>query len=138
MKGVSNVVFVVIALLAVSCKSDVLEDRLKDSWVAVSPSYMKVSFGSKRNEGSTHGLNDGDDKIDEQDGVAAQCALPGLIAVSDDDPNKYGRSFIPSQRVLDGDHEIKFKKNILNSHFEDKFGWIFKIRFGKDGFVLPK
>lgn len=44
MKGVSNVVFVVIALLAVSCKSDVLEDRLKDSWVAVSPSYMKVSF----------------------------------------------------------------------------------------------
>jgi len=93
-------------------------------------------YGSRRSINSSYGLgNDNDDPIHEQDGVAVQCAVPEIVNFEDSNEGRYGRIYIPDQEVLNQDLEIKFTKNFLNSHFEDKYKWIFKIEKGNGGYV---
>ncbi len=73
-----------------------------------------------------YGSNETEDPLWEQDGVAPQCAVPGLDWLIKD--AKYGR--IPNRTAPVS------KRNFLDSH--SYFDWIFGILKGRPGYVIKR
>ncbi len=68
------------------------------------------------------------DPIDQQDGVAPQCAVKGLENIASDYKDKRGRAFIP-----DGEPKV-----FLQSHSIENYKWIFRRERNDKGYVKSR
>ena len=72
----------------------------------------------------------GADPMWQQDGVAPQAAVKGLVITT----QKYGRAFIPKNQDID-------KKGFVKSHSIGNYGWIFSLPatgINSNGYVTPR
>lgn len=76
-----------------------------------------------------YGSNEEEDNLWEQDGIAPQCAVPGLSWGAAKGEN-YGRIPIPSTDP---------NRDFLGAHSESSYGWIFESREkGEPGYVKKR